>query len=174
MKFIQRFGLVAFAFVMVAGLFTFTSMENGQADTDSFSGLKKQVQRIVEEADTDGTIGVFIDTGEGIINMNEKEVMSSASVIKVPILAEAIRQAERGDLAAHLAGRRGRGAARPPAARLRGLHGAGTARGARCAAAGAAGPAHRDPVTRRRHRGGDRCDLRQGARPDATAPRRRC
>ncbi len=98
MKFIQRFGLVAFAFVMVAGLFTFTSMENGQADTDSFSGLKKEVQRIVEEADTDGTIGVFIDTGEGFINMNEKEVMSSASVIKVPILAEAIRQAERGDL----------------------------------------------------------------------------
>ncbi|MFA1822500.1 serine hydrolase [Virgibacillus oceani] len=95
-KFIERYGVIAIACVMLIVLLT--SMESGQAEVETFSELKNNVEEIVNEADTDGNIGVFIETSEGIININETEVMSSASVIKVPILAEAVRQAERGDL----------------------------------------------------------------------------
>lgn len=96
LKLVQRYGLVVLACFMLLAIFA--PMISGQADGQSFAALKDDVEKIVDDVDSEGDIGVYIETSEGTIMINEMEVMSSASVIKVPILAEAVRQAEQGDL----------------------------------------------------------------------------
>ncbi|QKY70374.1 serine hydrolase [Lentibacillus sp. CBA3610] len=71
---------------------------NGQTDDSRFETLEDEVMRIVDEASDEGDISISIETSEGEINVNETEVYSAASTIKVPILVEAIRQAEEGIL----------------------------------------------------------------------------
>ena len=93
LKLMKRYGLVALVGFMLLGLFA--PMASGQSD--SFVALKEEVEQIADSLDT-GTISVYIETSEGTIAINETEVMSSASTIKVPILAEALKQAEQGDL----------------------------------------------------------------------------
>lgn len=71
---------------------------NGQTDDSRFETLEDEVLRIVDEASDEGDLSISIETSEGDINVNETEVYSAASTIKVPILVEAIRQAEEGVL----------------------------------------------------------------------------
>lgn len=73
-------------------------MVSGQGNEQSFSALKDAVQKIVDEASREGKISVYIETRDGEIKIDETEVYSSASTIKVPILVEAMRQAEQGNL----------------------------------------------------------------------------
>lgn len=90
---IKRYGLLIFVCLMVLGLCV--PMASGQSD--HFAALKENVEQIANSLDT-GEIAVFIETSEGTIAMNETDVMSAASTIKVPILVEAVKQAEQGDL----------------------------------------------------------------------------
>ena len=90
---IKRYGWLIFVCLMVLGLCV--PMASGQSD--HFAALKENVEQIANSLDT-GEIAVFIETSEGTIAMNETDVMSAASTIKVPILVEAIKQAEQGDL----------------------------------------------------------------------------
>ncbi|WP_170848185.1 serine hydrolase [Lentibacillus halodurans] len=71
---------------------------NGQTEGSRFETLEEEVLSIVEEVSEEGDVSIFIDTSEGEIGVNETEVYSAASTIKVPILVEAIRQAEQGNL----------------------------------------------------------------------------
>lgn len=92
LKLIRRYGLVAVACLMLLGISG--PMASGQSD--DFSSLKEDIEKIAGEQS--GNVSVYVETGEGTIAINESEVMSSASIIKIPILAEAIRQAEQGNL----------------------------------------------------------------------------
>ncbi|MYL35789.1 hypothetical protein GLW05_19645 [Pontibacillus yanchengensis] len=56
------------------------------------SRLENEVTEIVSKLD--GNASVVIQTINGTIAMNEKEVMPAASVIKIPIMMEAFRQAK--------------------------------------------------------------------------------
>lgn len=69
--------------------------ESANGAADGLSGLEEEVQAIVDNMEN---VSVYIDTSEGTVGVNESQVMSSASTIKVPILVEAIRQADQGDL----------------------------------------------------------------------------
>lgn len=91
-KLTRRYGLVALTCVMLLALFA--PMASGQSD--DFVSLKEDIEAIANEHS--GNISVYIETSEGAIKINETEVMSSASIIKVPILVEAITQAEQGNL----------------------------------------------------------------------------
>lgn len=93
-KLTRRYGLVALACFMVLGVFA--PMASGQSDGQSFASLKEDIEKIASEHS--GNISVYVETSKGSIEINESEVMSSASIIKVPILVEAIRQGEQGDL----------------------------------------------------------------------------
>jgi len=61
----------------------------------NFSELEAKIEEIV---DGNPNVGVYIDTMDGTIGFNETKVVSSASTIKVPILVEALRQADQGEL----------------------------------------------------------------------------
>lgn len=65
-------------------------------ESTQFRILEERVIDLIKEYESN--VSVFIETEEGIIKNNESKVMSSASIIKIPILVEAIRQAENGDL----------------------------------------------------------------------------
>src|SRR5699024_4737356 len=65
------------------------------------SGEKKQNSDLQDEIETiveghEENVGVFISTKDGDIGINEDKVYSSASTIKVPILVEGLRQADKG------------------------------------------------------------------------------
>ena len=71
---------------------------NGQTEDSRFETLEDEVLSIVDEISEEGDVSIFIETSEGDIKVNETEVYSAASTIKVPILIEAIRQAKEGIL----------------------------------------------------------------------------
>lgn len=62
----------------------------------NFPTLEKKVLELV--AACEGRMGIVIETEEGQIQVNHREVYSSASLIKVPILIEGFRQSEKGQL----------------------------------------------------------------------------
>lgn len=84
------------AVFFVALLAMLVSAVAGQSQGYGFDALQADIERVA--ATLGDHIGVYVETAEGIIAVNERTVMSSASTIKVPILVEAIRQAEQGDL----------------------------------------------------------------------------
>lgn len=63
---------------------------------NDFSNLQKEIESIVDG--NEENISVYISTKEGDIKIKEDKVYSSASTIKVPILIEALRQADQGIL----------------------------------------------------------------------------
>lgn len=88
--------MVALACLLLIGMSG--QMVSGQAGEQSFPKLEDEVQKIVDEASKEGKISVFIETSDGEIKIDENEIYSSASTIKIPILVEAMRQAEQGNL----------------------------------------------------------------------------
>lgn len=89
----RTFGLVVLVALLWAGSFGSTAL--AATDGDAFATLKAEVENAAMLHGRN--IGVYVETDEGVIAVNERTVMSSASIIKVPILLEAIRQAENGD-----------------------------------------------------------------------------
>lgn len=85
---------VALACLMLISVFV--PLASSQSDEHAFAALKDEIHKIAAEHGQH--IGVYVETSNGTVAINETLAMSSASTIKVPILAEAIKQAERGDL----------------------------------------------------------------------------
>lgn len=95
-KLSKRYVMIAIACLVLLGMSG--QMAKGQTEEQSFSTLKDEVQKIVNDASEEGDVSVFIGTSDGEIKINETQVYSSASTIKVPILVEGMRQAEQGNL----------------------------------------------------------------------------
>jgi|SRR5690625_3008210 len=67
--------------------------EFASGEESGFSSLEADIEAIIGD---DENYAVFVGTKDGNIGIKEEEVYSSASTIKVPILIEALRQAEQG------------------------------------------------------------------------------
>lgn len=88
--------------LLLSSLAVFSINELASGEEQEFTKLENEVKSIVKNIDGNSeNVSVYIETEDGSIAINESEVMSSASIIKTPILVEAIRQAEMGDLVWH-------------------------------------------------------------------------
>ena len=61
-----------------------------------FKTLEKKISELVVSCE--GRMAIVIETEAGSIGVNQTEIFSSASLIKVPILIEGFRQSEKGQL----------------------------------------------------------------------------
>lgn len=62
----------------------------------NFTNMKKDIQSIIKEAK--GNASLSIKTPEGEININDTQVKSAASVIKVPMAMACLELADKGDI----------------------------------------------------------------------------
>lgn len=93
-KLTRTYGLVALLCLVALG--AVAAPAGAQGTSDAFATLQTEIQNVALLHGQN--IGVYVETDEGVIAINEANVMSSASIIKVPILVEAIKQAEQGEL----------------------------------------------------------------------------
>src|SRR5690625_3729480 len=84
------FLLTVVLFSLLLGL-SITEFASGESS--GFSSLQEDIAAIIGD---DENYAVFVGTKDGDIGIEEETVYSSASTIKVPILIEALRQAEQG------------------------------------------------------------------------------
>src|SRR5699024_10712492 len=91
--------ILVFSILLLSSLLVVSINGIVSGEVEEFSSLEEKVHSIIE--DNEENVSVFIETSDGTIEINESEVMSSASIIKTPILIEALRQAEQGELVWH-------------------------------------------------------------------------
>jgi len=82
--------------ISLGSLFFINQYVSGEENKVVEEELKDEIESIVDG--NEDNISVFIGTKDGDIEINEDKVFSSASTIKVPILIEALRQAEKGQI----------------------------------------------------------------------------
>lgn len=87
--------LLVFSMILLSSILFISISGNASEDEKGFSALEENVQSIVGDNEN---ISVYISTKDGDIGFGEDKVYSSASTIKVPILIEALRQADQGIL----------------------------------------------------------------------------
>lgn len=85
---------IALATLLTMGSFLFIDQHVSGAKKKQNSDLENQIETIIEGHEEN--IGIFISTKDGDVGFNEDKVYSSASTIKVPILAEGLKQADKG------------------------------------------------------------------------------
>ncbi|MFA1822503.1 serine hydrolase [Virgibacillus oceani] len=85
--------LLVLAVVLFSLLLGLSVNEFASGEESGFSSLEEDIETIIGD---DENYAVFVSTKDGDIGIEEEKVYSSASTIKVPILIEALRQAEQG------------------------------------------------------------------------------
>src|SRR5690625_2991121 len=87
--------MIFLVFFIFAMLLAATGV-SGQEQNIQLEQLKEDIEDIAARHGMH--MAVYVELDDFIIKVNEHTVMSSASIIKVPILVAALQQAERGDL----------------------------------------------------------------------------
>jgi len=85
--------LLMLSVVLFSLLLGLSVNEFANGESNGFSSLEDDIEAIIGG---DENYAVFVGTKDGDIGIEDEKVYSSASTIKVPILIEALRQAEQG------------------------------------------------------------------------------